>query len=107
MRLKTLKPKLLTVNTNRFKVLETKAGATERIRGRAWMNVRHAVLVRDLYTCAGCGLVNRSHEVDHIQPLEQGGDAMSLHNMQLLCAGPSGCHAKKTASECNARHGKG
>ena len=107
MKLKTLKPKLPTVNTSRVKVLDTKAGATERIRGRAWMNVRHAVLVRDLYTCAGCGLISRSHEVDHIKPLEQGGDAIGLHNMQLLCAGPDGCHAKKTASEGNVRHGKG
>lgn len=107
MALKTLKPKLAVLNTTRVKVLETKAGATERIRGRAWMNVRHAVLARDLYTCACCGSISRNPEVDHIKPLEQGGDAIGLHNMQLLCAGPDGCHAKKTALEGNVRHGKG
>ena len=107
MALKTLKPRLAVLNTNRVKVLDTKAGATERVRGSAWMRVRQAVLVRDLYTCAGCGLVSKTHEVDHIRPLEQGGDAMGLHNMQLLCAGPDGCHARKTAAEGKARYGKG
>lgn len=107
MAMKMLKPKLAVLNTNRVRVLDTKAGATERVRGSAWMKVRHAVLARDLYTCAGCGLVRRDHEVDHVQPLEQGGDAMGLHNMQLLCAGPDGCHARKSAAEGKVRHGKG
>jgi len=103
MAIKMLKPRLAVLSTSRVKVLDTKAGATERISGRAWMKVRHAVLERDLYTCAACGLIRRDHEVDHIQPLEQGGDAMGMHNMQLLCAGPSGCHAAKTAQEGRAR----
>jgi 5-methylcytosine-specific restriction protein A len=107
VRLQRLAPRLATLNTNRVKVLDTKAGATERIRGRAWMDVRKQVMVRDLYTCAGCGLIRKDHEVDHVQPLEQGGDAMSLGNMQLLCSGPEGCHAVKSAKEGRARHGKG
>ena len=107
MALKTLKPRLAVLNTNRVKVLDTKAGATERIRGSAWMKTRHSVLVRDLFTCAACGLISRKHEVDHIQPLEQGGDAMGMHNMQLLCSGPDGCHARKSAAEGRTRRGKG
>lgn len=105
MKLQRLAPRLATLNTSRVKVLDTKAGATERIRGRAWMKVRNAVLLRDLYTCACCGLVRKDHEVDHITPLEQGGDALSMSNMQLLCTGPDGCHAAKTAQENKQRLG--
>lgn len=107
MAMKMLKPKLAVLNTSRVKVLDTKAGATERVRGSAWMRVRRAVLLRDGYQCRSCGSIRNDHEVDHIKPLEQGGDAVSMDNMQLLCSGPDGCHARKTAAEGNARHGKG
>ncbi len=107
MTLKTLKPRLAVLNTNRVKVLDTKAGATERVRGSAWMRVRYAVLTRDGYQCRSCGIVRRDNEVDHIIPLEQGGDAMDMGNMQTLCGGPDGCHTRKSAAEGRARRSKG
>ena len=107
MVLKTLKPRLASLDSNRVRTLDTKAGATERIRGSAWMRVRHAVLLRDLYTCVNCGLVSKSHDVDHRVPLEQGGDALDMSNLQTLCGGPDGCHARKSAAEGKVRRGKG
>lgn len=98
-----LQPRMQTIKaTSTVKVLDTKAGATERIRGRSWMTLRREVLLRDRYTCACCGIVRSDNEVDHIVPLEQGGAAMDINNMQTLCGGPDGCHTRKTASE--ARH---
>jgi 5-methylcytosine-specific restriction protein A len=105
--MKMLKPKLAVLNTLRVKVLDTKAGATERVRGSAWMRVRHAVLARDGYQCRSCGIVRRDNEVDHIVGLEQGGAAMDMANLQTLCGGPDGCHTRKSAAEGKARHGKG
>ena len=107
MVLKTLKPRLASLDRNRVRTLDTKAGATERIRGSAWMRVRHAVLLRDLYTCVNCGLVSKSHDVDHITPLEQGGDATAMSNLQSLCSGPDGCHARKSSLEQKVRRGNG
>ncbi|SFB74321.1 5-methylcytosine-specific restriction enzyme A [Polaromonas sp. OV174] len=106
MKLQALKPRLTPLNTNRIKVLDTKAGATERVRGSAWMKVRHAVLLRDQYRCQSCGLVRMDNEVDHTVPLEKGGDALSMGNLKTLCGGPDGCHTRKTAEENKARTGR-
>ena len=102
MALTTLKPRLQAINTNRVKVLDTKAGATERIRGRSWMGIRREVLLRDGYRCQSCGLVRMDNEVDHTTPLEQGG-SNDISNMQTLCGGPKGCHTAKTKREAAAR----
>ena len=98
--MKTLKPTLQLLKPQR-KVLDTKAGATQRIRGSKWLSIRQQVLLRDNYTCVKCGLVSMANECDHIIPLEQGG-SNSMHNLQTLCRD---CHAAKTASEQRARHG--
>lgn len=106
MKLQKLAPRLATLNTSRIKVLDTKAGATKRVTGSAWMKVRRAVLLRDQYRCQSCGLVRMDNEVDHTIPLEQGGDALSMDNLKTLCGGPDGCHTRKTAEENKARLGK-
>lgn len=106
MGLKTLKPKLAVLNTNRIKVLDAKAGSTERVRGRSWMSLRREVLIRDGYACQSCGIVRLDNECDHIVPLEQGGAAMDINNMQTLCGGPDGCHTKKSALEAKQRAGR-
>lgn len=106
-RLQTIKPRLAAVNANLVRVLATKAGVSERVRGSAWMARKAAVQERDNSTCAACGLVRADHDVDHIIPLEQGGDPMALANLQLLCSGTDRCHAKKTARESGMRANRG
>jgi 5-methylcytosine-specific restriction protein A len=103
MALQTLKPKLAVLKTSQVKVLDTKAGATERTRGSAWMRIRHAVLLRDSYQCKQCGRVSKSNEVDHINPLERGGDGENMGNLQTLC---KTCHDLKSKAEAKQRAGK-
>lgn len=96
--------RVATLNTNRVKVLDTKAGATPRIRGDSWMALRLKVLQRDGYTCQCCGIVRKDNEVDHRTPLEQGG-TNDMSNLQTLCGGPDGCHTRKTKAEARGRAG--
>ncbi len=103
-KLQTLKPKLKTLNTNKLRVLEAKAGATPRIRGDTWMATRRRILLRDKFACQSCGIVRMDNEVDHRIPLEQGG-SNDDGNLQTLCGGPDGCHTKKTADEAKQRAG--
>ena len=102
MKLTMLKPRLKTMDVNRVKVLDRKAGATERIRGNTWLNIRRKVLLRDGYACAACAIVRADNEVDHKIPLEQGG-SNDLSNLQTLCGGPDGCHTKKSKAEARDR----
>ena len=102
MALKTLKPKLAVLNTTRVKVLDTKAGATERIRGRAWMQVRREVLAEGLFACVDCARVSASNQIDHDTPLEQGGAAMDKANLKIRCFD---CHKAKTNRETKTRFG--
>ena len=104
MTLKTLKSSLPILNTARVKVLDTKAGATPRIRGNRWMKIRQATLVAGSFTCVDCGRVHASNEVDHDTPLEQGG-SNDESNLQPLHKNP--CHAAKTKREAQARFGTG
>jgi 5-methylcytosine-specific restriction protein A len=103
MAINMLKPRLTAINVNRVKVLDTKAGATQRVRGRSWMSLRREVLLRDGYACQSCGIVRVDNECDHRIPLEQGGAAMDIDNMQTLCGGPDGCHTAKSKREAGER----
>lgn len=113
MKLNRLPNRLQAVPHTRVPVLQTTAGATPRPAGGSWMALRRKVMQRDRYTCAVCGTVRLDHEVDHIIPLEQGGPATDMANLQLLCAWVDadgvkrGCHADKTAAEARQRAGKG
>lgn len=102
MTLKTLKPKLAILNTNRVKVLDTKAGTTPRIRGTTWQNIRHQALVSGNYTCVDCGRVSSGNEIDHDVPLEQGG-SNDMANLKVRCVD---CHKAKTAREASERAGR-
>lgn len=104
MALTTLKPRLATLKTSSIQVLDIKAGATERVRGRKWMNTRSRVALAHGYRCAGCGLtwIPGRDQIDHKVPLEQGGSNEDS-NLQPLC---DECHKAKTAEEQRTRFGK-
>ena len=61
---------------------------------RLWARARRAVLRRDNWTCQTCG--RYGNECDHIKPLQHGGAAYDLGNLQILCRG---CHISKTRAE--------
>lgn len=63
--------------------------------GRPWRRIRERVLLRDQYTCCGCGLVTQELEVDHIINVAEGGSD-DESNLQSLCVP---CHQAKTAAE--------
>lgn len=96
-----LKPRIDIANLARVPQLETKAGATVRIRGRIWGRTRERIAKRDGYRCKQCECLwdSQADQVDHVTPLEQGG-SNDDDNLQLLC---DACHKLKTAKECAAR----
>ena len=103
MALKTLRPRLQVLNASRAATLQTKAGNTERPRGRAWMATRDRVALAHDYRCVDCGCVwtpNRD-QIDHDVPLEQGGSNDDA-NLKTRC---DSCHKVKTATEATARAG--
>jgi hypothetical protein len=67
---------------------------TERLHGNQWRAIRKRVIARDGGLCQACRRALIA-EVDHIIPLERGGDN-SLSNLQGLCIP---CHQIKTATE--------
>lgn len=60
---------------------------------KAW-KIKRDKYIANNPTCKSCGAVGR--EVDHIVPLNQGGDKFDDSNLQTLCRS---CHAKKTWQE--------
>jgi 5-methylcytosine-specific restriction protein A len=97
--MKTLKTDLPMLVSS-LKVLDTKAGSTERIRGSRWMKIRQRTLVAGAYTCVDCGRVHTSNEVDHETPLEQGG-SNEQSNLAVRC---EDCHKAKTKREAQDRY---
>ncbi|MEV8518660.1 HNH endonuclease signature motif containing protein [Dyella marensis] len=76
----------------------------KRITGRALQRRRQRIWTQDP-RCAHCGRVTEypsGFELDHRVPLHQGGDDVDS-NCQVLCAGPDGCHARKTAGDAGRR----
>ena len=57
--------------------------------------MRLVVLERDGWRCQHCGRAGRL-EVDHVTPLDEGGDPWELTNLQALC---KPCHVVKTRAE--------
>lgn len=71
-----------------------------RLRGRKAQERRFRLWSADP-CCAKCGALTEwpsGFEADHITPLSFGGKDVES-NLQVLCAGPTGCHAKKTIAE--------
>ena len=65
------------------------------LRSRRWAAVRREVLDRDGWRCTSCGRAGRL-EVDHREPLGEGGAPYDLSNLQTLCRS---CHVAKTRLE--------
>jgi len=59
-----------------------------------WKDLRHQVMVEQHYTCAECGHVELSLDIDHITP-HRGNEALfwDRRNLAGLC---HTCHARKT-----------
>lgn len=79
--------------------------ASVRTRGRAWQELRRAILARDRGLCQACKLAGRvtlASEVDHVQALADGG-ADAPENLQSLCPP---CHLTKTRAEAARRGGE-
>jgi 5-methylcytosine-specific restriction endonuclease McrA len=72
-----------------------KHARTARLRGPVLMRLRQKVFVDHLFTCARCGLITQDLELDHIQPLNDGG-TNDESNLQPLC---KVCHKAKTKLE--------
>lgn len=101
--LKTLKNRLAIKPTHTVRVLEAKAGTTERVRGRVWTETRQRIALAHGYRCVDCDRVWVSHldQIDHAVPLEQGGSNDDA-NLRPRC---DDCHAAKTAREAGQRAG--
>ena len=73
---------------------QRRATRTPNLRTRysaRWQKVRLAALARDHHRCVRCGAGGRL-EVDHITPLNRGGQAYDLANLVSLC---SLCHHRE------------
>ena len=62
----------------------------ERLNRHRWEAVRLQVLKRDEYRCSHCGKHGRM-EVHHVLPLDEGGAAYALANLESWCRG---CHVQ-------------
>lgn len=108
MKLKTLRPRLATLNTQRIPTLAGRPNATPRQRGRAWME-RRAAWLRQHPLCCYCereGRLSPATVVDHIIP-HRGDERLfwDRTNWQSLCAS---CHSStKAREEAAERRGEG
>ena len=68
----------------------------EIYNSRRWQLLRLIVKRRDGYRCRACNILGGPLEIDHIKPLENGGEPFELSNVQCLC---TGCHILKTTGE--------
>lgn len=71
--------------------------------GSAWIKLRN--LKRQLNPiCEECernGILTPFHTIDHIKPIQEGGEALYLDNLQTLC---EKCHRIKSAKEIHKRN---
>lgn len=71
-----------------------------RLSGRRAQARRLRVWALDPY-CASCQTLTNypdGFELDHMMPLFKGGEDIEA-NLQVLCSGPNGCHARKTNAD--------
>ena len=66
-----------------------------RLDWRRWAYARREALDRDGWRCTKCGKAGVL-EVDHVKPLDQGGESYKLENLATLCRE---CHFNKTWAE--------
>lgn len=67
---------------------------------KRWQIIRRAILGRADYQCVVDDCTNLATEVDHITPMEQGGDPYDPANLQALCKRH---HSRKTMREVMGR----
>lgn len=72
--------------------------ATSRVYSSKRWRVLRLRTLRRYPLCAECGAL--ATEVDHVTPIEEGGQPWAPANLQSLCAT---CHGRKTAGEVRAR----
>lgn len=79
---------------------------TSFYRTQAWRNRRAEKLKKDPYCeCDDCkGKKVLADMVDHIKPIELGGDPLSMSNLQSMRSHP--CHDRKRAREKNIKYKK-
>jgi 5-methylcytosine-specific restriction protein A len=63
---------------------------------KRWQILRRHILYHQ--PLCGCGMI--ATDVDHITPIEQGGDPYNPANLQALC---HPCHSRKTSREMASR----
>lgn len=68
---------------HRLRHAALRKGRSKRIKGARWAEIRRRILSRDGDRCAQCGSAD-ALEVDHIQPLAEGGTHHD-DNLQVLC----------------------
>lgn len=97
-RLTTLAPRMKQAEGRQYAAPvspEAEGGWGSGRGGRPWRRKRESILLRDKYTCQGCGVVTLDLEVDHIVNIARGGTDDEA-NLQALCVP---CHKAKTAVE--------
>lgn len=75
-------------------------GNTKFYQSMAWRNLR-AIKMREQPLCEECmkkEIITPAKVVDHITPINKGGDPLSLLNLQSLC---SQCHNMKSGREAH------
>ena len=65
------------------------------VNPRRWRALRRRIVNSDGWRCVQCGKAGRL-EVDHVVPIQAGGDWWEPENLQTLCRT---CHFAKTARE--------
>jgi 5-methylcytosine-specific restriction protein A len=68
----------------------------------AWLKLRNykRLLNPICESCEKLGLIIPFNTIDHIKPISEDGEALSLDNLQTLC---KQCHAIKTGKETSKR----
>ena len=99
-KLQTLKPRLATLSP-RLQSVTPASHMTDRPRGRAWMETRERIALRDGLRCVSCGRpwVASRDITDHVVPRWKGGTDDD-QNLQSLCRP---CSDAKTAAEAKER----
>lgn len=97
-RLQTIKPRLQEAPSRQLQAVPSTR--ERRMTGRKLQERRLRVWSNNP-CCAHCGKLcafPEGFELDHKLSLHAGG-ADTDENCQVLCSGPDGCHAKKTAAD--------
>ena len=80
-------------------IYRSRAERQKIYRSKRWAKTRRSALDRDGWRCCQCGRAG-ALEVDHVVPMDRGGDPWSLMNLQSLCRA---CHYRKTGGENRGR----